>query len=124
MSTSATGARRSISSSAISARPTASPGPAARAISCAGRWRRWRRSPACRLYAAFEQEFVYTGVEELPGAPYSLDAYRRQGIFGEAFTAALRQAGVTPDSFLPEYGARQFEVTCRRPSASERPTMR
>ena len=41
-----------------------------------------------RLYAAFEQEFVYTGVEELPGASYSLDAYRRQGIFGEAFTAA------------------------------------
>jgi len=61
-----------------------------------------------RLYAAFEQEFVYTGVEELPGASYSLDAYRRHGIFGEAFTAALRQAGVVPDSFLPEYGARQY----------------
>ena len=66
-----------------------------------------------RLYAAFEQEFVYTGVEELPGASYSLDAYRRQGLFGEIFTAALRQAGVVPDSFLPEYGARQYEVTCQ-----------
>src|SRR5262249_19285074 len=66
-----------------------------------------------RLLAAFEQEFVYTGVEDLPGASYSLDAYRRQGIFGEAFTAALRQAGVAPDSFLPEYGARQYEATCR-----------
>ena len=64
------------------------------------------------LNAAFEQEFVYSGVEDMPGAPYSLDAYRRQGIFGEAFTAALRQAGVVPDSFLPEFGARQFEVTC------------
>ncbi|MCW3477056.1 glutamine synthetase family protein [Limobrevibacterium gyesilva] len=64
------------------------------------------------LLAAFEHEFVYTGVEAAPGAPYSLDAYRRQGIFGEAFTAALRAAGVAPDSFLPEYGTGQFEVTC------------
>jgi glutamine synthetase len=66
-----------------------------------------------RMLSAFEQEFVYTGVEELPGAAYSLDAYRRQGIFGEAFTAALRQSGVIPDSFLPEYGPRQYEVTCQ-----------
>ncbi len=65
-----------------------------------------------QLNAAFEQEFVYSGIEDFPGSPYSLDAYRRQGIFGEAFTAALRMAGVTPDSFLPEFGTRQFEVTC------------
>ncbi len=64
------------------------------------------------LFAAFEHEFVYTGVDAMPGSPYSLDAYRRQGIFGEAFLAALRFAGVEPDSFLPEYGARQYEVTC------------
>ena len=32
-------------------------------------------------------------------------------MFGESFVAALRAAGVTPDSFLAEYGARQFEVT-------------
>jgi glutamine synthetase len=65
-----------------------------------------------KLLSAFEQEFVYTGIEERPGAAYGLDAYRRQGVFGEIFIAALRQAGITPDSFLPEYGARQFEVTC------------
>lgn len=64
------------------------------------------------LLAAFEHEFVYTGVEEVPGSPYSLDAYRRQGIFGEALIAALRLAGIEPDSFLPEYGARQYEITC------------
>jgi len=63
------------------------------------------------LLAAFEQEFVYTGVEERPGASYALDALRRQGVFGEALLAALRQAGLTPDSFLPEYGARQYEMT-------------
>jgi glutamine synthetase len=65
-----------------------------------------------QLNAAFEQEFVYSGIEDMPGSPYSLDAYRRQGIFGEAFIAALRMTGVMPDSFLPEYGTRQFEVTC------------
>jgi glutamine synthetase len=63
------------------------------------------------LLAAFEQEFVYTGVEDRPGATYALDAYRRQGTFAESYMAALRQAGLTPDSFLPEYGARQYEVT-------------
>jgi glutamine synthetase len=63
------------------------------------------------LYSAFEQEFVYTGVEDHPGAPYSLEAWRRQGCFGESFIAAMRAAGLEPDSFLPEYGARQFEVT-------------
>lgn len=63
------------------------------------------------LYSAFEQEFVYTGVEDHPGAPYSLEAWRRQGGFGESFVAAMRKAGLEPDSFLPEYGARQFEVT-------------
>ncbi len=63
------------------------------------------------VLAAFEQEFVYTGVEDRPGATYALDAHRRQGMFGEHYMAALRAAGLVPDSFLPEYGARQYEVT-------------
>jgi glutamine synthetase len=63
------------------------------------------------VVAAFEQEFVYTGVEHREGATYALDAWRRQGTFAGAFTAAMRAAGLTPDSFLPEYGARQYEVT-------------
>ena len=63
------------------------------------------------LHASFEQEFVLSGIEDRPGATYALDAFRRQGSFGEALIAAIRTAGFTPDSFLPEYGARQFEVT-------------
>jgi glutamine synthetase len=63
------------------------------------------------LIAAFEQEFIYTGVEDRPGHAYSLNAFRRQGVFGESLIAALRDAGLTPDSFLAEYGPRQFEVT-------------
>jgi glutamine synthetase len=64
-----------------------------------------------RLLASFEQEFIYTGVRAHPPQPYELDAYRRQGLFGEALLAAMRQVGVIPDSFLAEYGPRQFEVT-------------
>jgi glutamine synthetase len=64
-----------------------------------------------RLLASFEQEFIYTGVAAHPPQPYELDAYRRQGLFGEALLAAMRQVGVIPDSFLSEYGPRQFEVT-------------
>ncbi len=64
-----------------------------------------------RLLAAFEQEFIYSGVPAQPPQPYELDAYRRQGFFGEALLAAMRQVGVIPDSFLSEYGAQQFEVT-------------
>lgn len=72
------------------------------------------------LLAAFEQEFMYSGIDDRPGAPYSLDAFRRQGSFAEAVVAAVRAAGVTPDTFLPEYGARQFEITVA-PTAGLRP---
>lgn len=65
------------------------------------------------IRAAFEQEFVYTGVEDRPGSSYSLDMLRRQGGFAEALLAAIREAGLAPDSFLPEYGPRQFEVTVK-----------
>lgn len=63
------------------------------------------------LVAAFEHEFTYTGVADGPGNPYSLEAFRRQGVFAEVFTAALRAAGCEPDSFMAEYGARQYEFT-------------
>ncbi|MGE0415332.1 MAG: hypothetical protein AB7O80_00885 [Acetobacteraceae bacterium] len=63
------------------------------------------------VLSAFEHEFVYTGNEARPGDAYSLNAFRRQGIFGEAVVGALQTAGITPDSFLAEYGARQFEFT-------------
>lgn len=71
-----------------------------------------RSETGLELFGAFEHEFVYTGVEDAAGAPYSLDAYRRQGIFGEVLVAALRAAGVEPDSFMAEYGARQYEIVC------------
>ena len=66
------------------------------------------RGERARTDRAFEQEFVYTGNEERPGDAYSLGVFRRQGGFGESLVAALRVAGVAPDSFLPKYGPRQF----------------
>ncbi len=65
------------------------------------------------MIAAFEQEFVLSGADAFPGAAYSLAALRRQGRFAEVFVAALRAAGCEPDSFLAEYGDRQFEVTVK-----------
>ena len=70
-----------------------------------------QREAGLSVLAAFEQEFVYTGVEDRPSATYGLDLYRRQGMFGEMLMGALREAGAIPDSFMAEYGARQFEVT-------------
>jgi glutamine synthetase len=63
--------------------------------------------------SAFEQEFVHSGIEERPGDAYSLSSFRRQGTFGESLIGTLRAAGITPDSFLPEYGPRQFEVVVK-----------
>ena len=72
-----------------------------------------KEASGLELIAAFEQELVYTGIEDRPGHAYSLNAFRRQSPFGESFVAALRAAGVKPDSFLTEYGPRQFEVTVK-----------
>jgi glutamine synthetase len=72
---------------------------------------RLHRETGLRMLASFEQELTYSGVATNPSQPYQLDALRRQGMFGEALLAAMRQAGMIPDSFLSEYGPRQFEVT-------------
>jgi glutamine synthetase len=72
---------------------------------------RLKRETGLQLLATFEQEFTYSGVAAQPPQPYELDAYRRQGVFGEVLLAALRQARVIPDSFLAEFGPQQFEVT-------------
>lgn len=40
-----------------------------------------------QLQAAFEHEFVYTGVEPFAASPYSLAAFRRQASFGAMLTA-------------------------------------
>jgi len=72
---------------------------------------RLERESGLQLLAAFEQEFTYSGGAGEKWQPYDLSAYRRQGPFGEALLAAMRQVGVIPDSFLAEFGPQQYEVT-------------
>ena len=70
---------------------------------------RLHRHAGVRVHAAFEHEFVL----ESPGpaaAAFSLEAQRMAEPFGSQVMAALREADVEPESFLPEYGARQFEI--------------
>lgn len=64
-----------------------------------------------RLKGAFEHELHYDAVEERPNAGYALDSFRRQDGFGETFLGALEAAGIGLDTFLPEYGPSQYEVT-------------
>ena len=63
------------------------------------------------LVAAFEHEFMLSGIESSPGAAYSLGRWRQAAAFGETLVAALRAAGLTPDTVLPEFGSGQFEAT-------------
>jgi glutamine synthetase len=74
---------------------------------------RLQKTAGCQILASFEQEFVYSGVPAEPKRAYALTSFREQGNFGARFMGALRAAGMTPESFLPEYGSRQFEVTVR-----------
>jgi glutamine synthetase len=72
---------------------------------------RLEKTAGCHILASFEQEFVYSGVPPEPKRAYALTSFREQGNFGARLIAALRAAGMTPESFLPEYGPRQFEIT-------------
>jgi len=73
--------------------------------------KRLEKTAGCAVLASFEQEFVYTGVAAEPKRAYALASFREQGNFGVLLMAALRASGMTPDAFLAEYGARQYEIT-------------
>jgi glutamine synthetase len=64
-----------------------------------------------KIKAAFEHEFAYDGVEERPNSSYALDAFRRQDLFAETFLGAMKEAGLKLDTFMPEFGPIQYEVT-------------
>ncbi|MGH6719078.1 MAG: glutamine synthetase [Alphaproteobacteria bacterium] len=63
------------------------------------------------LQTAFEHEFHFIGESAWTGSAFSHDGFRIGQAFGATLTAALRAAGVAPDSFLREYGPGQYEVT-------------
>jgi glutamine synthetase len=72
---------------------------------------RLEKAADLHILASFEQEFVYSGVPAEPKRAYALTSFREQDNFGASLVASLRAAGMTPESFLPEYGSRQFEIT-------------
>ena len=64
-----------------------------------------------RLRASFEQEFqMPIGAPSPP--PFSLEAQRRAEPFPSLVMAALEEAGIEPEMFVPEYGQDQYEIPC------------
>ncbi len=72
---------------------------------------RLKRVAGIELVAAFEHEFQFKGASPPLGQAYALTGFSGRRRFGEALMAALDQAGLTPDTFMKEYGASQFEIT-------------
>ena len=65
-----------------------------------------------RLISSFEQEFFLDSPAFEPGPGFSFEAQRLVEPFGPLVFAALRQAGLEPEVFLPEYGSGQYEIPC------------
>jgi glutamine synthetase len=73
---------------------------------------RLERETGLRLVTSFEQEFVLRGPTLETGPGFSFEAQRLVEPFGPLAMAALGQAGIEPEVFLPEYGEGQFEIPC------------
>jgi glutamine synthetase len=71
------------------------------------------RETGLMLIASFEHEFHLSGGASRPGDSYSLEKVRLAGEFPEVLLYALRAANAEPDTFLPEYGPGQMEVTVK-----------
>jgi len=63
------------------------------------------------LFSAFELEFQFLDDLVDYGSGFGLTGFREKKLFGEAYVAAMRAAGVEPDSFLKEWGEQQYEAT-------------
>lgn len=72
-----------------------------------------------RLVVSFEQEFGLSGTTgALAGsaaavAPFSVEALRAAEPFGSELVGLLHEQGLEPETWLPEYGAGQYELTLR-----------
>ncbi|HEX3910887.1 MAG TPA: glutamine synthetase family protein [Solirubrobacteraceae bacterium] len=81
--------------------------------------RRLEAELGLRVTASFEHEFQLLAgsaamddpASAAPAAlPFSLEAQRLAGAFPERVMAALEQAEVAPERFMPEYASHQFEI--------------
>jgi glutamine synthetase len=62
-----------------------------------------------RVVASFEHEFVLGGLPM--SAPFSLRRHRDAEPFGTDLLRLLTACGLQPETWLPEYGEQQFEIT-------------
>lgn len=65
------------------------------------------------LFGAFEHEFQFRNNTGDDSGAFSIDGFRAERGFAGVLFAALREAGVSPDTFLREFGRGQFEVTIK-----------
>lgn len=65
------------------------------------------------VMASFEHEFALERADgdEIGGLPFGFDAYRNADEFSQELLRILIDNGFDPETFLPEYGTGQFEVT-------------
>ncbi|RJT26017.1 glutamine synthetase [Mesorhizobium waimense] len=72
---------------------------------------RLQASAGIHLVSAFEHEFQFRDRGEVMADGFSLRGFTRRRQFGETLMSALASAGLTPDTFMKEYGPNQYEVT-------------
>ncbi|MGW4791556.1 glutamine synthetase family protein [Nonomuraea sp. NPDC004297] len=73
-----------------------------------------RDTAGLEIHASFEHEFTLQGGGgQHDGPPFSLQRARAAEPFGTDLVALLEQTGLEPETWLPEYGSGQFEVTLR-----------
>lgn len=71
--------------------------------------KRLEEAAGIRLVGAFEHEFHLKAGSS--GAAYSLEGFRARAAFSETLMAAIKAAGLKPDTVMKEYGRDQYEVT-------------
>ncbi|MGI6856163.1 glutamine synthetase [Mesorhizobium sp. 1B3] len=72
---------------------------------------RLRKVAGVSLLGAFEHEFQFRGGSSPLGDAFSTASFRAERRLAETLVAAMRAAGLEPDTFMKEYGAGQYEVT-------------
>lgn len=63
------------------------------------------------LYSAFEHEFHFKNDIGKVGSSFTSAGFREKRQFAESITAAMREAGLKPDTFMKEHGLDQYEAT-------------
>jgi len=72
---------------------------------------RLEKAAGLRLFGAFEHEFQFRDGTAGGTSAFSADGFRAERPFAETLFAGLNAAGVSPDTFLREFGSDQYEVT-------------